>query len=63
MSQPDPQNSSGDQVAIPEFLPVLPLKDVVLFPFLYASYSFLFVPTENTPLKLSMLCKVLEKLD
>ena len=36
------QNESpgpGDQVAIPEFLPVLPLKDVVLFPYVIVPLS------------------------
>ncbi len=31
--------STGEQVAIPEFLPVLPLKDVVLFPYVIVPLS------------------------
>jgi ATP-dependent Lon protease len=38
MSQTDTP-ASGEQVAIPEFLPVLPLKDVVLFPYVIVPLS------------------------
>jgi ATP-dependent Lon protease len=38
MSQTEP-HSEGEQVAIPEFLPVLPLKDVVLFPYVIVPLS------------------------